>query len=234
MTQPDDVQARNARVIAEFRANRGRVGGDFAGAPLLLLHTVGARTGKPRVSPAMYLPDDSRYLIFATNGGADDHPAWYRNLTAHPSAQIEVGDQVIGVHATELHGRERDDKYTEQARRYAGLAVLADDGVGVPVGDVRSDARHGEHDDRGGDADRAVHAAADGGQGAARNGRGGERGHRTARESWPRWPVTSQAPPEPNGPGGYPKARRLPPMAVFMACWLPVWVPHLSKSSRSR
>jgi deazaflavin-dependent oxidoreductase (nitroreductase family) len=123
MTQPDDVQARNARVIAEFRANRGRVGGDFAGAPLLLLHTVGARTGKPRVSPAMYLPDDSRYLIFATNGGADDHPAWYRNLTAHPSAQIEVGDQVIGVHATELHGRERDDKYTEQARRYPGFAA---------------------------------------------------------------------------------------------------------------
>lgn len=53
MTQPDDIRARNAHVIVEFRANRGQVGGDFAGAPLLLLHTVGARTGKPRVNPAM-------------------------------------------------------------------------------------------------------------------------------------------------------------------------------------
>ena len=123
MTQADDVQARNAHVIAEFRANHGQVGGDFAGAPLLLLHTVGTQTGKPRVSPAMYLPDDGRYLIFATNGGADDHPAWYRNLTAHPGAQIEVGDHVIGVHATELHGRERDEKYAEQGRRYPGFAA---------------------------------------------------------------------------------------------------------------
>jgi deazaflavin-dependent oxidoreductase (nitroreductase family) len=123
MTQADDVQALNARVIAEFRANRGQVGGDFAGAPLLLLHTVGARTGKPRVSPTMYLPDDGRYLIFATNGGADDHPAWYRNLMAQPATQIEVGDRVIAVHATELQGRERDDRYAEQARRYPGFAA---------------------------------------------------------------------------------------------------------------
>jgi deazaflavin-dependent oxidoreductase (nitroreductase family) len=122
MTQADDVQARNAHVIAEFRANHGQVGGDFAGAPLLL-HTVGAPTGKQRVSPAMYLPDDGRYLIFATNGGSGDHPAWYRNLTAHLGAQIEVGDRVISVHATELHGRERDDKYAEQARRYPGFAA---------------------------------------------------------------------------------------------------------------
>jgi deazaflavin-dependent oxidoreductase (nitroreductase family) len=123
MTQADDVQARNAHVIAEFRARHGQVGGDFAGAPLLLLHTVGARAGKPRVSPAMYLPDDGRYLIFATNGGADAHPAWYRNVTARPGAQIEVGDRVIGVQATELHGRERDDKDAEQARRYPGFAA---------------------------------------------------------------------------------------------------------------
>jgi len=123
MTQADGVQARNARVIAEFRANRGQVGGDFAGAPLLLLHTVGARTGEPRVHPAMYLPDDGRYLIFATNGGADEHPAWYRNLVAHPGARIEVGDRVIGVHATELQGRERDDKYAAQARLFPAFAA---------------------------------------------------------------------------------------------------------------
>jgi deazaflavin-dependent oxidoreductase (nitroreductase family) len=121
MTQADDVQARNAHVIAEFRASHGQVGGDFAGAPLL--HTMGARTDKPHISPAMYLPDDGRYIIFATNGGADDHPAWYRNLTARPGAQIEVDDRVISVQATELHGRERDEKYAEQARRYPAFAA---------------------------------------------------------------------------------------------------------------
>ena len=72
MIQADDVQAPNARVIADIRANRGQAAGDLAGAPPLL-HTVGAGTGTPRVSPAMYLPDDGQYLIFATNGGAGHH-----------------------------------------------------------------------------------------------------------------------------------------------------------------
>jgi deazaflavin-dependent oxidoreductase (nitroreductase family) len=113
-----DRNDRNARIIAEFRANHGKVGGNFKGAPLLLLHTVGARTGKQRVNPVMYLPDNGRYLIFATKGGADDNPAWYHNLLAHPDTTIEVGDRVIEVHATELAGPERDEKYAEQARRY--------------------------------------------------------------------------------------------------------------------
>lgn len=108
MTEPG---GHNARIIAEFRGNHGQVGGSFAGAPLLLLHTTGARTGTPRVSPVMYLADDGRYLVFASKAGADDNPAWYHNLLAHPDTTIEV-------HATELAGRERDEKYAEQARRY--------------------------------------------------------------------------------------------------------------------
>jgi deazaflavin-dependent oxidoreductase (nitroreductase family) len=112
----------NAGIIAEFRANHGQVGGNFAGAPLLLLHTTGARTGTPRVNPVMYLADDGRYLIFATKAGADDNPAWYHNLLAHPDATIEVGDRVIEVHAEQVRGRERDEKYAEQARRYPGFA----------------------------------------------------------------------------------------------------------------
>lgn len=86
-----DVGDRNARLIDEFRASHGRVGGDFEGAPLLLLHTTGARTGKPRVNPVMYLADDGRYLIFATKAGSDDNPAWYHNLLAHPDTKIEIG-----------------------------------------------------------------------------------------------------------------------------------------------
>jgi deazaflavin-dependent oxidoreductase (nitroreductase family) len=114
---------RNASVIAEFRASRGQVGGYFEGAPLLLLHTVGARTGKPRVNPVMYLADNGRYLIVATKAGSDNDPAWYHNLLAHPDTKIEVGDHILDVHATELKGHERDDRYAEQARRYPGFAA---------------------------------------------------------------------------------------------------------------
>lgn len=105
----------NARIIAEFRENDGKVGGGFAGAPLLILHTVGARSGEPRVSPMMYLADGDRYLVFASKAGADTHPGWYHNLLAHPEARIEVG-------AEELRGAERDLKYAEQVSSYPGFA----------------------------------------------------------------------------------------------------------------
>jgi deazaflavin-dependent oxidoreductase (nitroreductase family) len=117
---PDDL---NARIIAEFRANHGKVGGDFTGAPLLLLHTVGARSGRTRVNPMMYLPDEGRYLVFASKAGSDRHPDWYFNLLAHPEVKIEVGDEILTVRATELHGAERDAHFAEQARRYPGFAA---------------------------------------------------------------------------------------------------------------
>ncbi|MFE2939342.1 nitroreductase family deazaflavin-dependent oxidoreductase [Streptomyces sp. NPDC059255] len=112
----------NARTIAEFRAHHGQVGGAFAGAPLLLLHTVGARSGTPRVNPMMYLSDEGRYLVFASKAGSDRHPDWYYNLLAHPDVHIEVGDDALAVRAVELHGAERDDRFAEQARRYPGFA----------------------------------------------------------------------------------------------------------------
>jgi deazaflavin-dependent oxidoreductase (nitroreductase family) len=118
-----DTASINARTIAEFRANRGQVGGNFAGAPLLLLHTVGARSGTPRVNPMMYLPDRGRYLVFASKAGSDRNPDWYHNLLAHPEARIEVGEQTITVRAEELHGPERDGFFAEQARRYPGFAA---------------------------------------------------------------------------------------------------------------
>lgn len=110
-----------AWTIREFRANHGRVGGPFAGAPLLLLHTRGARTGIERVNPMMYLAHGPRYLVFASKAGADTNPGWYHNLLAHPAATIEVGDDHMPVTATELHGQERDRYFAEQAHRYPGF-----------------------------------------------------------------------------------------------------------------
>jgi deazaflavin-dependent oxidoreductase (nitroreductase family) len=106
---PDDV---NAQVIEQFRTRAGQVGMGFEGVPLLLLHTVGARTGTPRVNPLVQLPDGDRYVVIASAGGAPSHPAWYHNLMAHPDAVIEVvgpeGDVVTrSVRATEAHGEER-------------------------------------------------------------------------------------------------------------------------------
>jgi deazaflavin-dependent oxidoreductase (nitroreductase family) len=119
MSDENDFNEHN---IAEFRANHGRVGGQFQGAPLVVLHTVGARSGQQRTNIMMYLADDGRYLVFASKAGADDNPAWYWNLKANPDARIEVGDDVVDVHATELTGAERDAKYALQAERYPGFA----------------------------------------------------------------------------------------------------------------
>jgi deazaflavin-dependent oxidoreductase (nitroreductase family) len=121
MTSPADQF--NQRTIAEFRASHGRVGGNFAGAPLLLLHTVGARSRQSRVNPVMYLADGDRYLVFATKAGSDRNPDWYWNLLANPEATIEVGDETIAVHATELTGPERDEMYRLQSGRYPGFAA---------------------------------------------------------------------------------------------------------------
>ena len=115
----DDFNTKN---IAEFRANHGQVGGQFEGAPLLILHTVGAKSGQPRVNIMMYLADDDRYLVFASNAGADTSPAWYFNARADPNVRIEVGDETFDAVATELERAERDEKYAEQAKRYPGFA----------------------------------------------------------------------------------------------------------------
>jgi deazaflavin-dependent oxidoreductase (nitroreductase family) len=119
MSDGNDFNERN---IAEFRANRGRVSGPFEGAPIVLLHTVGARSGKPRTSIMMYLADGDRYLVFASSAGADQNPAWYWNLKANPDVRIEIGEDIVDVHATELHGAERHEKYAIQAERYPGFA----------------------------------------------------------------------------------------------------------------
>lgn len=107
----------NQRIIQQFRANGGRVGGPFAGTPLLLLHHVGANSGAVRVTPLAYTPDgDGRYVIVASNGGSPTHPGWYHNLKANPLVEVEVGTKSFMVRADEL---------TDAARRPLWSRLLA-------------------------------------------------------------------------------------------------------------
>ena len=112
----------NTRIIEDFRANEGRVGGQFEGAPLLLLHTIGARSGTERVNPMMYLDLDGHRYVFASKAGADTNPDWYHNLLAHPEVTVEEGTETYRATATPISGPERDRVYQEQARRYPGFA----------------------------------------------------------------------------------------------------------------
>lgn len=113
-TSPADF---NARVIEEFRANHGQVGGMFEGMSLLLLHHVGARSGQTRTNPLAYLRDGDRYVIFASKAGAPSNPDWYHNLRAHPEVSIEVGENQIDVTAAQAEGEERQRLFDAQAER---------------------------------------------------------------------------------------------------------------------
>ena len=113
----------NTQIIEEFRANAGQVGGNFAGAPLLLLHSTGAKSGQERVHPMMYLADGDRFLVFASKAGAPSNPDWYHNIKANPNVVIEVGGRTVVAEAVELTGAERDEKYRKQAELYPGFAA---------------------------------------------------------------------------------------------------------------
>ena len=109
----------NQKIIAEFRANAGKVGGPFAGATVLLLHSTGAKSGAERINPLVYLPDGDHWVIIASKGGAPKHPDWYHNLVAHPDASIEVGTDTVDVKAKLVTGSERDALYARQVARFA-------------------------------------------------------------------------------------------------------------------
>ncbi|HEX2178341.1 MAG TPA: nitroreductase family deazaflavin-dependent oxidoreductase [Actinomycetota bacterium] len=108
----------NEKIIEEFRANEGRVGGPFEGAPMVLLTTTGGRTGKPHTTPLMYLPDGDRVVVFASKGGAPTHPQWFDNLVANPKVRAEVGTESFEANAVVAEGEERDRLFEEQKRRY--------------------------------------------------------------------------------------------------------------------
>ena len=133
----------NAKTIAEFRANQGKVGGNFEGAPLVLAHHRGRKSGREYVSPVMYLPHDTEpdiIYVFATKGGAPTNPDWYRNLAAAGDGSVERGIEAYRVIVRELTGADRDRVYAEQARRYPGFAGYERQTAGVrtiPVLELR-------------------------------------------------------------------------------------------------
>jgi len=123
-----DVNDWNAKVIAEFRANGGKVGGNFEGAPVVLMHHIGRKSGKESVNPVMYLPDEAdptTIYVFASKGGAPTHPDWYWNMTEAGSAVVEVGTETYTVTVRDVTGEERDTVYAEQASRYPGFGEYA-------------------------------------------------------------------------------------------------------------
>ncbi len=112
----------NSKIIEEFRASEGRVGGPFEGAPLLLLHTVGAKTGQQRVNPMMYQAVPDGYAVFASKGGAPDNPDWYHNLLAHPRVTAEIGVRTVDLRARVAEGDEREKIWSAQKAAYPGFA----------------------------------------------------------------------------------------------------------------
>jgi deazaflavin-dependent oxidoreductase (nitroreductase family) len=105
----------NQKVIKEFRANEGKVGGNFAGAPMLLLTTTGAKSGQQRTTPLVYSKDGENVVIIASFGGAPKHPAWFLNIKAHPEVTVEVGKEKYTARAVVPEGTERDRLFNQQA-----------------------------------------------------------------------------------------------------------------------
>jgi deazaflavin-dependent oxidoreductase (nitroreductase family) len=112
----------NTAIIDEFRANEGRVGGNFEGAPILLLHTTGAKSGQERVSPVMYQRVGDALAVFASKAGAPSNPAWFHNLLAHPEVTVEVGTETRALRARVATGDERTRIWETQKERYPGFA----------------------------------------------------------------------------------------------------------------
>jgi deazaflavin-dependent oxidoreductase (nitroreductase family) len=124
----DDVSEMddfNRAIIDEFRANEGKVGGPFDGAPVLLLTSIGAKSGEKRTTPVMYLPDGERMVIFASKGGAPTNPAWYHNLRANPGATVEVGPETVQVNAVVTSGEQRQRLFDRQAESFPQFADYA-------------------------------------------------------------------------------------------------------------
>jgi deazaflavin-dependent oxidoreductase (nitroreductase family) len=126
----------NAKTIAEFRANEGRVGGIFEGAPMVLVHSRGRKSGREYVNPTQYLPNDAdpaSIYVFATKGGAPTSPDWYHNLIAAGVGSVERGTEAHRVTVRESTGTERDRIYAEQARRYPGFAEYKRQTAGIRI-----------------------------------------------------------------------------------------------------
>ncbi|WP_206785123.1 nitroreductase family deazaflavin-dependent oxidoreductase [Amycolatopsis sp. MtRt-6] len=120
MTTPAEMNDFNKQVVEEFRANGGKVGNYFEGKNVLLLTTIGAKSGAERLSPLVYTKDGDRYVVAASMGGAPKNPAWYHNLVANPKVTVEVGSEKFEATATVIADR------AERDRLYAGMVAHAE------------------------------------------------------------------------------------------------------------
>ena len=122
MPDTETIKAFNKAISDEFRANDGKVGGQFEGANLLLLTTTGAKSGEPRVSPLAFFRVDGKLLILGSFAGSDVNPAWVHNLRANPSARVEIGNESSDVTARELPTAERDELFPKITAVAPGFA----------------------------------------------------------------------------------------------------------------
>jgi deazaflavin-dependent oxidoreductase (nitroreductase family) len=118
----NETKTFNEKLIDEFRANAGKVGGPFDGAPMVLLHTTGAKTGKERVIPVVYQPLGDSIVVFASKGGAPTHPDWYHNLRTNPRVKVEVGTDTYDAQARVAEGDERERIWSRQKQVMPGFA----------------------------------------------------------------------------------------------------------------
>jgi deazaflavin-dependent oxidoreductase (nitroreductase family) len=114
VTDTTDFNDFNKNVITEFRDNSGKVGGMFEGAPMILVHHIGSKSGVERIAPLVYFAEGDRIFIFASKAGADENPAWYHNLVANPKTKVEVGTETFEATARVLTGAERDEYFAKQ------------------------------------------------------------------------------------------------------------------------
>jgi deazaflavin-dependent oxidoreductase (nitroreductase family) len=112
----------NQRLVEEFRANNGKVGGQFANSPLMVLTTIGAKSGLPRTIPLVYTKDGDRLVIIASKGGAPTNPDWYHNLVANPTATVELPGETFQARAVIAEDAERDRLFAQQAEQMPGFA----------------------------------------------------------------------------------------------------------------
>jgi deazaflavin-dependent oxidoreductase (nitroreductase family) len=117
-----DYNEFNRKLIEEYRANGGKVSGMFAGAPLLLLTTTGARSGQPRVAPLAYTTDNDRLVVIASKGGAPTHPDWFYNVRSNPDVTVELGAEAFPARATILQGAERQRLFDQMAAQMPNFA----------------------------------------------------------------------------------------------------------------
>ena len=117
-----DLNDFNQQLIEEFRANGGVVGGPFEGAPMILVHHRGAKSGIERVAPLVYQAYGDAFVVFGSKGGSPTHPHWYLNLVANPDTQVEVGTDTIAVRARVATGDEREGLFTKQKEQMPPFA----------------------------------------------------------------------------------------------------------------